>query len=57
MLRDIVGLDEPTAGEIEFIPAIEGAEPRNGVMIQDGALFSNLTLLENVEAPLREQSD
>jgi len=27
-----------------------------GVMFQDGALFSNLTILENVEAPLREHT-
>lgn len=58
LLREIVGLDEPTAGEITF-PAIQaaGREARMGVMFQDGALFSNLTVLENVEAPLREHTD
>lgn len=57
LLREIVGLDPPTSGEISF-PAheAEGREPRLGVMFQDGALFSNLTVLENVEAPLREHT-
>jgi phospholipid/cholesterol/gamma-HCH transport system ATP-binding protein len=58
LLREIVGLDRPTAGEISF-PAseAEGRLARMGVMFQDGALFSNLTVLENVEAPLREHTD
>lgn len=57
LLREVTGLDEPTAGEITF-PYFEeqGVEPRLGVMFQDGALFSNLTVLENVEAPLREHT-
>ena len=57
LLREIVGLEQPTAGEISF-PYFEehGIEPRLGVMFQDGALFSNLTILENVEAPLREHT-
>lgn len=57
LLREIVGLDKPATGEISF-PASEAAErdPRLGVMFQDGALFSNLTVLENVEAPLREHT-
>jgi phospholipid/cholesterol/gamma-HCH transport system ATP-binding protein len=58
LLREIVGLQAPSAGEISF-PSIEaeGREPRVGVMFQDGALFSNLTVLENVEAPLREHTE
>mgnify|MGYP001390412597 CR=1 FL=1 len=57
LLREIVGLQRPTAGEIRF-PYFEAEqrEARLGVMFQDGALFSNLTLLENVEAPLREHT-
>jgi phospholipid/cholesterol/gamma-HCH transport system ATP-binding protein len=57
LLREIVELDAPTAGEITF-PYFEAnnLEPRRGVMFQDGALFSNLTILENVEAPLREHT-
>ncbi|WP_228126656.1 ABC transporter ATP-binding protein [Candidatus Viadribacter manganicus] len=57
LLREVVGLDAPTAGEITF-PCFEEQErePRLGVMFQDGALFSTLTILENVEAPLREHT-
>ncbi len=57
LLREVVGLDAPTEGEITF-PCFEseGQKPRLGVMFQDGALFSNLTVLENVEAPLREHT-
>jgi phospholipid/cholesterol/gamma-HCH transport system ATP-binding protein len=57
LLREIVGLDPPTEGEITFpYHDAEGREPRMGVMFQDGALFSTLTVLENVEAPLREHT-
>jgi len=56
LLREIVGLDRPNEGTIEFFGADPDAPPRLGVMFQDGALFSNLTLLENVEAPLREHT-
>jgi phospholipid/cholesterol/gamma-HCH transport system ATP-binding protein len=57
LLREIVGLEPPTEGQITF-PIFDSGErePRIGVMFQDGALFSNLTLLENVEAPLREHT-
>lgn len=57
LLREIVELETPTEGEITFPAAeAEGREPTMGVMFQDGALFSNLTILENVEAPLREHT-
>ncbi len=57
LLREIVGLDPPTEGNIGFpYHEAQGREPRMGVMFQDGALFSNLTVLENVEAPLREHT-
>lgn len=57
LLREIVGLDEATEGEITFPAAdAEGRAPTMGVMFQDGALFSTLTILENVEAPLREHT-
>jgi len=56
LLREIVGLDPPSEGTIEFLGEYEDRDPRLGVMFQDGALFSNLTVLENVEAPLREHT-
>ena len=66
LLRAIVGLKEPAAGSIEVFgrrletldPAERSAiERRWGVMFQDGALFSNLTVRENVMVPMREHTD
>lgn len=63
LLRQIVGLDRPQEGRIEVFGVDilgvtqaqhEALERRWGVMFQDGALFSTLTLRENVEAPMRE---
>ncbi|MEO1027810.1 MAG: ABC transporter ATP-binding protein [Pseudomonadota bacterium] len=63
LLRTIVGLRPPQGGDIYVngidIQALNGEERREmerrwGVMFQDGALFSNLTVRENVMAPLRE---
>lgn len=63
LLRAIVGLRPPQGGDIyvngTHINGLAGAERRQlerswGVMFQDGALFSNLTVRENVMAPLRE---
>jgi len=63
LLRTIVGLQRPAAGKIDVLGTdilTKGAdlsriERRWGVMFQDGALFSALTVRENVEAPMREQ--
>lgn len=66
LLRQITGLLAPTAGKIEVLGASVGdTDPeafrrlrrRWGVMFQGGALFSSLTVRENVEAPMREQLD
>ena len=63
LLRAIVGLRPPQGGTVEVFgrdmdllsAAERKLEERNwGVMFQDGALFSNLTVLENVMVPLRE---
>lgn len=58
LLREIVGLQEFASGQIEVFgaPIRDPGERarRIGVMFQDGALFSRLTLLENVEAPFKE---
>ena len=62
LLRSITGLQRPKAGLIEVfgvdVLARDGAgrdtlDDRWGVMFQDGALFSSLTLRENVEVPMR----
>ena len=63
LMRSIVGLQTPEAGEIEVFgePTIgrdetEAVEIRKrwGVLFQGGALFSTLTVAENVQVPLRE---
>ncbi len=63
LLRAIIGLRPPQAGEIRLLgtdmtdPSGRGrktVERHTGVMFQDGALFSNLTVRENVMAPLKE---
>ena len=63
LLRTIVGLNRPAAGEIrvfgtDVVSAPEAErrrlERRWGVLFQDGALFSSLTVAQNVEAPMRE---
>lgn len=66
LLRSIVGLIRPKEGSVsvfgtDMLRASEDArqriEQRWGVMFQDGALFSSLTVRENVEVPMREQTD
>ncbi|PTQ63184.1 phospholipid/cholesterol/gamma-HCH transport system ATP-binding protein [Sphingomonas sp. PP-CE-3G-477] len=63
LMRSIIGLQTPVAGEITVFgePNIgreetEATEIRKrwGVLFQGGALFSTLTVAENVEVPLRE---
>jgi phospholipid/cholesterol/gamma-HCH transport system ATP-binding protein len=65
LLRSIVGLHTPNAGEVEVfgekISDLSRAERlkverRWGVMFQDGALFSTLTVRENVMAPMVEHT-
>src|SRR5881409_245939 len=63
LLRHLIGLNEPAAGEIfygedSFTRAAPQARERMlrrfGVLYQSGALFSSLTLAENVGLPLGE---
>ena len=63
LMRSILGLREPDEGEIEVLgidardPAPEHhrlIERNTGVLFQDGALFSSLTVGENVQVPLKE---
>jgi phospholipid/cholesterol/gamma-HCH transport system ATP-binding protein len=63
LLRTIIGLTRPTAGRIEVFGhdmlRLSSAEQhqleqRWGVLFQDGALFSSLTVAQNIEVPLRE---
>jgi len=63
LMRSIIGLQEPAEGRIDvFGKTITEAEPdqnigvraRWGVLFQGGALFSTLTVGENVEVPLKQ---
>jgi len=63
LLRTVIGLRDPQAGSVKiFGEDVHGAqstqrqrfERRIGVLFQDGALFSSLTVLENVRVPLIE---
>ncbi|KQM67879.1 ABC transporter ATP-binding protein [Sphingomonas sp. Leaf17] len=63
LMRSIIGLQTPAAGEITVFdePTIgreetEAVEIRKrwGVLFQGGALFSTLTVAENVQVPIRE---
>ena len=65
LLRSIVGLHMPNAGEVEVFGQHVSklsrdervkVERRWGVMFQDGALFSTMTVRENVMAPMVEHT-
>lgn len=62
LMRAIIGLRPPQAGSIEMMgfDALSSQvrdsrelERRTGVLFQDGALFSSLTVVENVMVPLK----
>ncbi|WP_423724890.1 ABC transporter ATP-binding protein [Aurantimonas marianensis] len=50
---EIFGIDYETASDAERL----AVERRWGVLFQHGALFSSLTVLENIEVPMREYLD
>ncbi len=63
LMRAIIGLQQPSAGRITVLGQAMDAPPmrgdvdirsRWGVLFQGGALFSTLTVAENVEVPLKE---
>lgn len=64
LMRSIIGLQKPDAGSIEVfgneildgMDEDEGIDIRSrwGVLFQGGALFSTLTVEENIEVPLRQ---
>jgi len=66
LMRTIIGLNRPVAGKVEVLGEDEAGvddagwqrlEMRWGVLFQDGALFSSLTVAENVQVPLKEHTD
>jgi phospholipid/cholesterol/gamma-HCH transport system ATP-binding protein len=63
LMRSILGLRTPNGGEIQVLGvdarsqdpgARRHIERNSGVLFQDGALFSSLTVGENVQVPLKE---
>lgn len=63
LLRTIVGLNQPRSGSINVlgndvsemtISEFRQLERRWGVLFQQGALFSSLSVSENIQVPLRE---
>lgn len=66
LMRTIIGLLTKTQGDIEVFGTEMGAakekariavERRWGVLFQQGALFSSLTCLQNIQFPMREYLD
>ena len=65
LMRSIIGLQQPEAGSISVFgeqmldrdpldPELLAIRKRWGILFQGGALFSTLTVSENVQVPLRE---
>jgi phospholipid/cholesterol/gamma-HCH transport system ATP-binding protein len=63
LMREIIGLQRPAGGRINLLGTdVWGAtdeerrsmRTRIGVLFQDGALFSSLTVAENIQVPMRE---
>jgi len=66
LLRTIIGLKQPEGGEVRLFghdsreisySDWSGIERRWGVLFQHGALFTSLSVKENVQAPMREHTD
>ncbi|HET9351539.1 MAG TPA: ATP-binding cassette domain-containing protein [Burkholderiales bacterium] len=66
LLKEIIGLVRPAAGRIRLLgtdvwdanaAALNELRRRFGMLFQDGALFSSLTVAENIAVPFRESTD
>lgn len=66
LLKAIIGLVRPTAGSIQVLGGdidemgerqIREIQRQWGVLFQDGALFSSLTVAENIQVPMKEHTD
>jgi phospholipid/cholesterol/gamma-HCH transport system ATP-binding protein len=65
LLRTIIGLNQASQGTIEMLgvdtrtlhgEALRRMQARTGVQFQDGALFSSLSVAENIVVPIREHA-
>jgi phospholipid/cholesterol/gamma-HCH transport system ATP-binding protein len=66
LLKEVIGLIRPAAGTIRLLGAdvwrtspdeMNALRRRFGMLFQDGALFSSLTVAENIAVPFRENTD
>jgi phospholipid/cholesterol/gamma-HCH transport system ATP-binding protein len=66
LVREMIGLLRPTAGRIHMLGVevwrtdtahMDGLRRRFGMLFQDGALFSSLSVAENIALPLREHTN
>jgi phospholipid/cholesterol/gamma-HCH transport system ATP-binding protein len=65
LLREIIGLQRPSAGHVRLLGTdmwqatpneLDAVRRRFGMLFQDGALFTSLTVEQNVAVPLREHT-
>ncbi len=63
MMRSVIGLQTPAEGEVEVLgenmvgrneDEAKNIRRRWGILFQNGALFSTLTVAENIEVPIHE---
>ena len=66
LVKEAIGLVRPASGRIELLgtdvcragsPEMNALRRRFGMLFQDGALFSSLTVAENVAVPFHEHTD
>ena len=66
LLKEMIGLLRPTAGSVHLLGTdvwqadeeqVNGLRRRFGMLFQDGALFSSLSVAENIAVPLHEHTD
>jgi phospholipid/cholesterol/gamma-HCH transport system ATP-binding protein len=66
LVKEIIGLLRPAAGTIRLLGTevwnceqeeMNGLRRHFGMLFQDGALFSSLTVAENIAVPFREHTD
>jgi len=66
LLKEMIGLLRPTAGRVQLLgidvwqsdeEQVDALRRRFGMLFQDGALFSSLTVAENIAVPFREHTD
>jgi phospholipid/cholesterol/gamma-HCH transport system ATP-binding protein len=65
LLKEMIGLMRPTGGRVRLLGTdvwgsteeeVDGLRRRFGMLFQDGALFSSLSVAENIAVPLREHT-